>query len=199
MTPSAYFQAGEARMRLKEYVQALEHFSKAVSAAKSPSDIHASSLLRRAECEALLDKWKQSQATAQQFLGTYNKHELTPRGHFTLGWAMENQKQYTKAIESYRVVTAGGKNDALTARAQFQIGECLFASNKLDEAVKELVKVESKYSFPEWSAKAILELGRVREAQDMEDEAMARYKEVITRFPNTTAATVAKNLLKKLD
>ena len=199
MTPSAYFQAGEARMRLKEYAQALEHFSKAVSAAKPPSDIHASSLLRRAECETLMDKWKESQNTAQQFLRTYQKHQLAPRGHFTLGWAMENQKQYSKAIESYRVVTAAGKNNALTARAQFQIGECFFAGNKLDEAVKELVRVESKYSFPEWSAKAILELGRVREAQDMEDEAMARYKEVITRFPKTAAATVAKNLLKKLD
>lgn len=199
MTPSAYFQAGEARMRLKEYAQALEHFSKAVSAAKPPSDIHASSLLRRAECEALMNKWKQSQATAQLFLTTYAKHKLAPRGHFTLGWAMENQKQYPKAIESYRTVTAAGKNNALTARAQFQIGECFFASNKLNEAVKELVRVESKYSFPEWSAKAILELGRVREAQDMEEEAMARYKEVITRFPKTAAATVAKNLLKKLD
>ncbi len=199
MTPSAYFQAGEARMRLKEYAQALEHFSKAVSTAKPASDIHASSLLRRAECEALMDKWKESQATAGLFLSTYAKHKLTPRGHFTLGWAMENQKQYPKAIESYRVVTAGGKNNALTARAQFQIGECFFAGNKLDEAVKELVRVESKYSFPEWSSKAILELGRVREAQDMEEEAMARYKEVITRFPKTAAATVAKNLLKKLD
>ncbi len=146
-----------------------------------------------------MDKWKESQATAKLFLSTYAKHKLTLRGHFTLGWAMENQKQYPKAIESYRTVTAGGKNNALAARAQFQIGECFFASNKLDEAVKELVRVESKYSFPEWSAKAILELGRVREAQDMEEEAMARYKEVITRFPKTAAATVAKNLLKKLD
>ena len=199
MSPSAYFQAGEARMRLKEYAQALEHFSKAVSAAKPPSDIHASSLLRRADCEALMNEWKKSQATARLFLTTYAKHKLAPHGHFTLGWAMENQKQYPKAIESYRAVTAAGKNNAVTARAQFQIGECFFALNKLDEAVRELARVESKYTFPEWSAKALLELGRVREAQDMEEKAMARYKEVITRFPKTAAATVAKNLLKKLD
>ena len=200
MTASAAFQAGEARMQMKEYPAALEHFSKAVAAAKAGTDDHASALIRRGECEALTDQWQASQATYAAFIQQYGsaKHKLLPRAEFGLGWAMENQKDYARAITAYRQATARGGKDALAARCQFQIGECLFASDKLDQAVKEFILVETTYAIPEWTARAILELGRIREAQDREDEAMDRYKEVIKRFPDTAAAGVAKTRLKAL-
>jgi TolA-binding protein len=200
MTASAAFLAGEARMQAKEYPAALEHFTKAVAAARPGTDDHASALIRRGECEALTDRWKESQASCAAFIRQYGnaKHKLLPRAEFGLGWALENQKDYARAIEAYRQVTAGKGKDALAARCQFQIGECLFASDKLDQAVKEFILVETTYAIPEWTARAILELGRVREAQDREDEAMDRYKEVIKRFPDTTAAGVAKTRLKAL-
>ena len=200
MTASAAFQAGEARMQTKEYPAALEHFTKAVAAAKVGTDAHASALIRRGECEALTDQWQASQATYAAFIQQYGgaKHKLLPRAEFGLGWAMENQKDYARAITAYRQATARGGKDALAARCQFQIGECLFASDKLDQAVKEFILVETTYAIPEWTARAILELGRIREAQDREDEAMDRYKEVIKRFPDTAAAGVAKTRLKAL-
>ena len=193
---SASFQAGEARMKLHQYEEALKHFRRAVDAGKGPT--HAPAMLRRAECEALTNKWNEAQRTCQELLKLYPQSPLAPQATFALGWAFENRKQYPQAIEQYRKVIARKKNDSLSARAQFQIGECLFVSNKLDEAITELIRVETKYSFPEWSAKAILELGRIREAQKNEDEAVKRYNEVIERFPKSAAATVAKSLLRKI-
>ena len=197
MKPSAYFQAGEARMKLSEYEAACKHFGAAVAA--GPGSSHEPALLRRAECEALSDQWPASQKTCELFLQTYAKGKLAPRAQFAHGWALENQKQYPLAIASYRKVTALGKNDALSARSQFQIGECLFSSKKLEDAIKEFIRVESKYSFPDWTSKAILELGRIREVQGKEKEAMARYAEVMKRFPKTPAAAAAKSLLAKLE
>ena len=193
---SASFQAGESRMKLHQYEEALKHFRKAVSAGKGPT--HAPAMLRVAECEGLTNKWNESERTCTEFLKLYSKSPLAPQVTFTLGWSYENRKQYPQAIEQYRIVIARKKNDALSARSQFQIGECLFVSNKLDDAITELIRVETKYSFPEWSAKAILELGRIRETQKNEDEAIKRYNEVIERFPKSAAATVAKSLLRKL-
>jgi|GEM_PF-1464313 len=193
---SASFQAGESRMKLHQYEEALKHFRKAVSAGKGPT--HAPAMLRVAECEGLTKKWNESQRTCTEFLKLYPTSPLAPQVKFTLGWAYENRKQHTQAIEQYRIVIARKKNDELSARAQFQIGECLFVTNKLDDAITELIRVETKYSFPEWSAKALLELGRIREAQKNEDEAIKRYNEVIERFPKSAAATVAKSLLRKL-
>lgn len=200
MAASAAFQAGEARMRTREFGAALEHFAKAVESAKSGTEDHAAALIRRAECEGLTDQWKQSQATCTEFIKLYGraKHKLLPQARFGLAWAMENQQNYASAVEAYRTVTARGVKDALSARCQFQIGECLFASDKLDEAVKEFILVESVYGLPEWTARAILELGRVREAQDREQEAMDRYREVIKRFGDSAAAGVAKTRLKAL-
>ncbi|MBL7134259.1 MAG: tetratricopeptide repeat protein, partial [Phycisphaerae bacterium] len=200
MTASAAFQAGEARMRTKEYDAALVHFTQAVAATKAGTDDHASALIRRGECEALTGQWKASQATFAAFIQQYGraKHKLLPQAQFGMGWAMENQKDYAQAIAAYRLVTARGVKDSLGARCQFQIGECLFATDKLDPAVKEFILVEATYAIPEWTARAILELGRIREAQDREDEAMDRYKEVIKRFSDTAAAGVAKTRLKAL-
>jgi TolA-binding protein len=194
---SASFQAGEARMKLADYEEALKHFRKAVAAGKG-GPTHAPAMLRQAECEGLTNKWDESRRTCTEFLKLYSKSTLAPQVTFALGWALENRKQYPQAIEQYRLVIARNKNDALSARAQFQIGECLFVSNKLDDAITELIRVETKYSFPDWSAKALLELGRIREAQKDEDEAIKRYNEVIERFPKSSAATVAKSLLRKL-
>ncbi len=200
MTASAAFQAGEARMRTKEYPAALEHFTQAVASAKAGTDNHASAMIRRGECEALTDQWKKSQATYSAFIKQYGraKHKLLAQAQFGLGWAMENQKNYAQAITAYRLVTARKTKDSLGARSQFQIGECLFATDKLDQATKEFVLVESTYAIPAWTARAILELGRIREAQDREDDAMDRYKEVIKRFGDSAAAGVAKTRLKAL-
>jgi len=200
MTASAAFQAGQARMRTREFQAALKHFAEAVGSAKPGTEDHASAMIRRAECEGLTDQWKRSQGTYEEFIRQYGraKHKLLPQAQFGLGWAMENQKDYARAIAAYRKVTARGVKDILSARCQFQIGECLFASDKLDDAVKEFILVESVYGVPEWTARAILELGRVREAQDREEEAMDRYREVIKRFSDSAAAGVAKTRLKAL-
>ncbi|MBT3200498.1 MAG: tetratricopeptide repeat protein [Phycisphaerales bacterium] len=192
---SASFQAGEARRKLNDYVTALKHFRLAASH-KGPNQ--APAMLRQAECEGLTGKWSESQKTCIKFLELFPASPLAPQVTFALGWAEENSKKYPEAIEQYRKVIARKKNDEISARSQFQIGECLFMSDKLDQAITELIRVETKYSFPEWSAMALLELGRIRESQKNEDEAVKRYTEVVDRFPKSRAATVAKSLLRKL-
>ena len=44
----------------------------------------------------------------------------------------------------------------------------------------------------------MLEIGRVLIAQDKDDQAIERMKEVITRYPKTTAAGVAQKYLDEL-
>ena len=194
---SAYFQAGESRRKLKEYEQAYVHFRKAVQVGKeTPS--HEPAMLRQSECEALTSRWRESQRTAQEFLKLYAKSKLVPQARYQYGWAMQNQKQYAQAITEYRQVVAGRARDENAARAQFQLGECLLLMNKLDDAVKELIRVESKYDFAKWKSKALVEIGRVAEMQKRPHHAIARYKEVIKRYPETSAAAVAKTLLSKL-
>ncbi len=193
---ASIFQAGEARMKLKEYEAARRHFD--LAAKKGTPELRAKALLRRSECEGMLDEWKASEQSCRLFLEDFPGDPLTCRAHFKLGWALENQNRCDEAVTAYRKVMARKKNDELSARSQFQIGECLYAQKKYDRAIVELTRVVSGYDFPAWSARAILETGRILQAQDKEKEAMDSYREVIDKYPKSDEATAAKKLLRKL-
>ena len=63
---------------------------------------------------------------------------------FGAAWAIENQGRPADAIERYRRV-AEGHDGETAARAQFQIGESLFAQKKYDDAVREFQSRERRY------------------------------------------------------
>ena len=52
--------------------------------------------------------------------------------------------------------------------------------------------------YPDWQAKAVLEMGRILLVQNKKPDALARMKEVIKRFPKTKAAVVAQKYLDQL-
>ena len=195
MATMAHYQAGEAHLKLKAFEPARDHFA---AAAGQKSPIQEQSLLRLGECQALTSQWPQSQQTCASFLKSYPKSKLAGRAILGLGWALENQQKYAEAMAEYRKVVAGQKRDQTSARCQFQIGECLFAMKKYDEAIKELTLVEVKYGFAEWNAKALLEIGKALQGKGDTKAAADTYKEVVAKYADTDAATVAKSLLTKL-
>ncbi|MCX6998521.1 MAG: tetratricopeptide repeat protein [Kiritimatiellaeota bacterium] len=217
---SAYYQAGECRIKTKEFVLAAEHFAAALKA-KNSREVAESALLRLGEAQGLLRQWADSAATYAQFQRAYPASPWLPQARLGAGWAYENGKKYPEALREYGKALAdkaqapttarahpakGGRGqgpagkgaDEITARCQFQIGECLFAQGKLDEAIRELVRVEVSYPFPEWSARALVEIGRVLEAKGDQPAAVAQFKEVIRKYPGQSAAALAKERLDAL-
>jgi len=124
--------------------------------------------------------------------GTQRPHALTELGRR----AAENQKNYPVALESYRKAIAAGPRDETAARSQFQAGECLLATGKFDEAIKEFNNVEVNHAFPAWSSKALLEMGRCLDSKGDKAAATARYREVVQKYSETEAAALARQLLK---
>jgi len=193
----ASYQAGEARLKLKEFEPAYQHFLRA-SSGDGGNEVKEQALLRLGECQALTKRWAESENTYANFVERYAKSELLRRAQLGLGWARENQKKFTEAQDAYRGVLTGGDRDETSARSQFQIGECLFGLNKYDDAIKELIKVEVNYAFPAWGSKALLEIGRVLEAKGFKADAVARYQEVLQKYRDTESGTVAAERLKQL-
>ena len=111
---------------------------------------------------------------------------------------MENQNRFPEAIKYYELVLQTGGADETSARSQFQIGECHFASKQYDEAIKAFIRVEVNYGFPKWGARALLEMGKALEAKDEPEKAKENYQQILEKYPETTAADAAKNLLAKL-
>lgn len=194
----AAYQAGEVRLEQNDFRTALANFSIAADRATDPQ-LKKQALLRRGEAEALNERWTESEATFVSYLREFPASEWDRRAKMWLGWAYENQRKFEQAITTYRAVLVTGDQDALGARSQFQIGECLFAMQQYDEAIRELIKVDVRFGFPEWTARALFEIGQILDRKEQPSEANERYKEVIQRFPGTDEAVAAQEILHKRD
>lgn len=197
LIPTAAYQAGEARLKLREYDRALALYKKSATA-NSPELIEQS-ILRIGECYGLLEKWQDSLNTYTEFLQKFPKSQFIRQAYFGIGWSYENLKKYNQARQAYKNALDMSVKDELSARCQFQIGECAMAEGNYDEAIKELIRMDVNYPFPHWRSRALLEIARALEAKNQINNAKERYKEIIQKYPGTDAEIVARERLKKLE
>lgn len=196
---SILFQAGESRLKLTETVLARDHFAAAAKITDTPAELAESILMRLGETQALTDDHKAAQETYKKFLLTYKDSRWTRNAQFGLGFALEKGDNPKAAIVEYAKLLTINPVDLWAVRARFQTGECHFNMQAYDKAIAEFVNMEINYvKYPDWQAKAVLEIGRVLLAQGKREEAEVRFKEVISKFSKEKAAIVARQLLDKL-
>lgn len=193
---SASFFCGEALFKMNRFEKAAGHLSRVIRK-HSDDEACAPSMLRLGECNARLQHWSESERVFSGFLQRFSDNEHWFQAEFGVGWAREHQKRFNEAILAYRKVISK-HHGPTSARAQFQIGECLFASERYDEAVRELLKVDILYAYPEWSAAALYEAGRCFEKLGKIVEARNHFKQVANNFSQTRWAELASERLTAL-
>jgi TolA-binding protein len=194
--PSAGFYCGEALFHLGRHDAAVKRFQ-AVIDEYSDDDACGPSMLRQGECFAVLQQWPRSERVFAEYLARHPKAENWFQARFGIAWAQENQGRQAEAIEGYRAVV--DKHQGPTAaRAQFQIGECLYAMKKYDEATRELLKVDILYAYPEWCSAALFEAGRCFEELNKAAEASEQYRAVVEKYKDTKWAALAGQRLKRV-
>lgn len=196
LAASASYYCGEANYRLGRMKPASTHLQRVVDEyVDDPA--HAPAMLRLGECLAALQKWSASEQVFMKFLDQYRDSPQWYQAQFGIGWARENMNRHNEAIDAYRTVAQKHKGET-AARAQFQIGECLFARKAYDEAARELLKVDILYAYPEWSAAALYEAGRCFEQLGKPVEARQQFKEVVGKYETTRWAELANERLSAL-
>ena len=204
LLPSILFQAGESRLALTETVPARDHYQAASRIENVPASLAESILLRLGETQNITGQHQQAQASYQRFLTQYRDSQWTRNAQYGLAFAMEKQQDYQKAIGEYAKLLPTGANQAVKmdkwlVQGRYQIGECYFNLQQYDKAIVEFASVDaSARGYPEWQAKAVLEMGRVLLSQGKKTDAADRMKEVLQRFPKTTAAGVAQKYLDEI-
>ena len=141
-------------------------------------------------------KFADSRRTLELHLRRYPESPYAERARFALGWAAESQGDIDDALGHYKEATAGAS--AVSARAQFQIGQCLAAKKRYEDAIVEFLQVTTRYGFPEWSSRAVLQVAGCFEALDRPDRAREYYSEVIRDYPARDEARLAKQRLEKI-
>ena len=196
LVASANYFCGEAWLRLDRHERGVKFLARVVEA--FPSDpAYGPALLRLGESLALLQRWAKSEQACALYLSRFPNGEHAFKARFGVGWARENQHRHGEAITAYRKVVNQHKGPT-AARAQFQIGECLFALEKHDEAVAELLKVDILYAYPQWSAAALFEAGRCFEKLSKPDQARDQFKRVADQYGSTHWAKLARQQLSKM-
>jgi len=193
---SLHLLAGESLFRLDRHAAAREHLELAL-AASDEAALRGPGLLRLGETLASLQEWPASEKVFLQYLDEFEDSELRYQAEFGLAFALENQQQYDRAIEAYTSIVDHHQGPT-AARSQFQIGECLFAQGRHQEAVRELLKVDILYAYPEWSAAALFEAGRCFEALAETGQARNQFEQVRRRFAETRWAELAGQRLAAL-
>lgn len=161
---------------------------------KPAPELLAPALLCLGEASGVLQKWDASGSAFTRFLREFSSDPSAFQARFGAAWAMENQGRHEEAIRAYRDLIEHHAG-ATAARAQFQIGECLYAMKRLEEAARELLKVDILFSYPEWSAAALYEAGRCLIDMGRPAEAREQFRQVVSRFPETDWARLATQKL----
>lgn len=190
---SASYFCGEAHFRAGRHAAAVEQFQRVVDQ-HSEDAAYGPSLLRLGECLAQLQRWKPSEDAFAAYLAKFGDAPGAYQAQFGVAWARENQARYEEAVAAYRKVIDTHKGPT-AARAQFQIGECLFAQNKYEDAVRELLKVDILFAYPQWSAAALFEAGRCFEKLGKNVEARDQFKQVDEKYAETEWAAMARQQL----
>jgi cellulose synthase operon protein C len=186
---SAGLLCADAMSKLGRHTQAVERLETALD--RNPdSDSRSAALLRLGDAHASAQQWADSERAYAEHLESFPSSEFWFQSRFGLGWARENQGQHEAAIGEYRAVVERHSGPT-AARAQFQVGECLYAMERHEEAARELLKVDILYAYPQWSAAALYEAGRCFEAMNDLSSARAQFEQVRERFPESRWSKLA--------
>ena len=191
----AGYYAGESFFRLGRFEAAIATLDRVIHS--EDADLSAAAHLRSGEALAQLQRWPRAEEVFGEYLKRFANREGWHQAMFGVGWARENQGRQDEAMECYRQIIAKHKGPT-AARAQFQIGECLFARKKYDEAVRELLKVDILYAYPEWSAAALYEAGRCFEAMNKSAEARDQFRAVAEKYRDSKWASLASQRIAAL-
>lgn len=190
MLASAQLLRGEALLSSGQAKAAADEFTRAIASATS-DEIRSPATLRLGEALAACQDWPASEKAFTSFLDASPKSELWFQAAFGQGWARENQGRHDAAITAYKDIVSRHKGPT-AARAQFQIGECLFAQKKFEEAAAELLKTDVLFEYPEWSAAALYEAGRCFAEMGRSQDSTKQFDDLLKRFPKTRWAEMAK-------
>lgn len=196
LSASATFFSGESAFRAQRWDDAVRHLSRLCT--QFPSDRAVdSAYLRLGDALASLQRWTESERTYAEYLERFADREQWFAAQFGLGWALENQRKYDDAVVAYEKVIARHQGPT-AARAQFQIGECRLSQRRLEDAVREFLKVDILYAYPEWTAAAVFEAGRCLEELNKAEEAGGQFRRVVEGHAGTWWAELASKRLSAL-
>jgi tol-pal system protein YbgF len=107
-------------------------------------------------------------------------------------------KLYEQAIPEFRRFNDAYPQSAYAPNSHYWLGQLLFNKGKLSEAEQEFSIVVQKFKDSSKRPDALLKLAMVAQAQNNEDKAKQLFRQLLSEYPESTSAQLAKPRLDKL-
>ena len=191
----AEFLIGECYFQSSNWQDAAQAYQRV--AGNGNSNYVALAMFRAGECAAALEDWRSSRTWHKKVLAGYPAFDMRPEARYGVGWALQNEGQYDKAIQQFERVTEETETET-AAKARLMIGECCFAQKKHKEATRHFLKAALFYNHKEWSAMAYFEAARCFEVMQDKEQAVMCYEKLMTQFPQHSKVKDAERRLAEL-
>ena len=154
--------------------------------------------LRIGQSHLQAKRWPEAYQQATAFLATQGQDPaLRNEAVYVQARALQQQARFDEARKLFGPLV-GAQRTELAAKAQFMIAETYFHQQQYRSALKEFLKVEILYAFPEWQAMALLEIGKCHEKLDEPDQAQQAYRRLLQEYPHSRELETAKARLASL-
>ncbi len=190
----AKLELAELEYETGKYKEAIGRLEKIIEEDTDPRRL-ALAQFRLGHCHSQLKDWEKADEAFQKFLTKNARHELTRKVRLGLGRVQIEQGEDDDALRSLSAAVRGAEGDEVGAEAQFLRGEIYRVQEKFDEAIAEYAKVDAFKLHEPWRADALLGQALALEGKGDAAEATDKLKELLTEFPNSTAAEKAKEKL----
>ena len=107
-------------------------------------------------------------------------------------------KLYEQAIPEFRHFNQTYPQSTYAPNAHYWLGQLLFNKGNLDEAGQEFSIVVLQFKDSSKRPDALLKLAMVSQQQKSKDKAIKLYRQLLSEYPNSTSAQLAKPRLESL-
>ena len=107
-------------------------------------------------------------------------------------------KRYEEAIPAFRQFNQQYPQSSYAANAQYWVGQLLFNKGELNQAKQAFTVVVEQYQNSTKRSDAMLKLAMVEQKQNNNSKAIFFYQQLISTYPNSSAAKLAQPRLESL-
>ena len=115
-----------------------------------------------------------------------------PRADYDQAYSMAVNGDYAGAERGFRTFLETYPDDALTANAQYWLGESLLAQQNFREAADAFLKTYTDHPNNSKSPDSLLKLGVSLRGLGERDAACATFSELLTKYPNAAPAVLTQ-------
>jgi tol-pal system protein YbgF len=137
-------------------------------------------------------------ASAPSATGQANRQQIEAEYQAAYALLDPKEKRYDEAATAFAAFVAKYPGDPLTANAQYWLGEAYYVSQKNAEALAAFQVVVDQHAGSNKAAGALFKIGRLQQAGGQRNAARDSYRKVITDYPDSSAAGLARQRLEQL-